>query len=86
MTGTSRPTLREVERRLAEEEATAELSVHLSDRGGRVVVDGQVASEASRRAVLDRVGALLPGLEVVDQLTCAEETLGGPPRAPEDLR
>lgn len=86
MSGPTRPTLRDVERRLAEEEATAELSVHLADHGGRVVVDGQVASEASRRAVLDRVRSLLPDVEVVDQLSCAEETLGGPPRAPEDLR
>jgi hypothetical protein len=84
MTGS--PTLRDVERRLAEEDATAELSVHLTDRGGRVVVNGQVASEASRRAVLDRVAGLLPGTEVVDQLSCAEESLSGPPHGPEELR
>jgi hypothetical protein len=86
MTSTTRTTLREVERRLAEEESTAELGVHLSERGGRVVIDGQVASETSHRAVLDLVGALLPGVEIVDQLTCAEETLAGPPRPAEDLR
>lgn len=83
---TSRPSLRDVERHLAEEDATAELGVHLSERGDRVAVHGQVASEASRTAVLDRVRELLPDVEVIDQLTCAEETLGGPPRPPEDLR
>lgn len=83
---TSRPTLRDVERCLAEEEATAELSVHLSERRDMVVVHGQVASEATRRAVLDRVAELLPGCEVVDQLTCAEATLAEPPRAAEELR
>lgn len=68
-----------IERRLAEESETAELGVHLSEHGDRVFVTGQVASEASRRAVLDRVAALCPGQQVVDQLTCAEGTLGDPP-------
>ncbi len=76
----------DVERRLAEEAGTAELGVHLSRRGGRIVVEGEVASEASRRAVLDRVAALCPGEQVVDQLTCAEETLDHPPRPSEQLR
>ncbi len=78
--------LRDVERRLAEEEGTAELGVRLSRHGDRVVVTGEVASDASRRAVLGRVAALCAGTEVVDQLTCAEETLGQPPRPSEDLR
>lgn len=83
---TRRPTLRDVERHLADEDATAELGVHLGERGDRVAVHGQVASEASRVAVLDRVRELLPGTEIVDELTCAEDTLDGPPRAPEELR
>ncbi|MCK0113597.1 BON domain-containing protein [Ornithinimicrobium sp. F0845] len=78
--------LKDIERRLAEEGETAELGVHLDQRGDRVFVTGQVASEASRRAVIDRVTALCPGHEVVDQLTCAERTLGDPPTTSEDLR
>ncbi len=84
MTGTYQ--LRDVERRLAEEAATAELGVHLSEHGRRVVVHGQVSSEASRRAVLGRVGELCPDREVVDELTCAEQTLSDPPHPAEDLR
>ncbi|WP_109473677.1 hypothetical protein [Ornithinimicrobium cavernae] len=78
--------LRDVERRLAEEEETAELGVHLSEHGGKVFVHGEVASEASRRAVLDRVSALCPGRAVIDQLTCAEQMLGQPPVSAEELR
>ena len=37
-------------------------------------------------ADLELVDSLLPDVQVVDQLTCAEETLAGPPRPPEDLR
>lgn len=79
-------TLRDVERRLAEEHGTAELGVHLEDRGGRLVVHGHVSSEDRRRAVLDRITELLPTAAVVDQLSCAEEHLGGVARPPEDLR
>lgn len=78
--------LKDVERRLAEEDATAELGVHLREHDGRVLVQGQVASESSRHAVLDRVAALLPGRAVVDRLTCTESTLGDRPRAAEELR
>lgn len=79
-------TLRDVERRLAEEEGTAELGVRLDDRRGKVVVHGHVSSEEGRRAVLARVGELLPDAEVVDELTCAEQHLAGGTRPPEDLR
>lgn len=84
MTGTYQ--LKDAERRLAEEAATAELGVRLSEHGGKVVVHGEVASDDSRRAVLERVASLCPGREVVDQLTCAEQTLSSPPHAAEDLR
>lgn len=84
MTGTYQ--LRDVERRLAEEAATAELGVHLAEHGTKVVVHGQVASEDSRRAVLERVADLCPGREVLDQLTCAEQTLSSPPHGAEELR
>ena len=78
-------TLRDVERRLAEEHGTAELGVHLEERGGRLVVQGHVSSEARRRAVLARIAELLPEAEVVDELSCAEEHLGGAARPPEEL-
>lgn len=84
MTGTYR--LKDVERRLAEEAGTAELGVHLTQHGDKVVVHGEVSSEGSRRAVLDRVADLCPGQEVVDELTCAERTLSSPPHPAEDLR
>lgn len=84
MTGTYQ--LKDVERRLAEEAATAELGVHLTEHGGKVVVHGAVCSEGSRRAVLDRVATLCPDREVVDELTCAEQTLSRPPHAAEELR
>jgi hypothetical protein len=78
--------LRDVERRLAEEAATAELGVHLTERGSHLVVQGLVASEQSRQAVLERVRALCPDHDVVDQLTCAEEALDQPPHRAEELR
>ncbi len=84
MTGTYQ--LKDVERRLAEEAGTAELCVHLTQHGDKVVVHGAVSSEDSRRAVLDRVASLCPAQEVVDELTCAEHTLSRPPQAAEDLR
>lgn len=84
MTGTYQ--LKDAERRLAEEAGTAELGVRLSEHAGKVVVHGEVSSEGSRRAVLDRVAALCPDREVVDELTCAEQTLSSPPHASEELR
>lgn len=84
MTGTYQ--LKDAERRLAEEAGTAELGVHLTQHGEKVVVHGEVCSEGSRLAVLDRVASLCPGLKVVDELTCAEQTLSRPPHAAEDLR
>lgn len=80
------PSLRDVERQLAEEDETAELGVHLSEHGDTVVVQGEVASHASLRAVLDRVRALRPDQEIIDQLTCVEDALDRTPRAAERLR
>lgn len=84
MTGTYQ--LKDVERRLAEEATTAELGVHLTQHGEKVVVHGEVSSEDSRRAVLERVSSLCPGRELVDELTCAEQTLSSPPHRSEELR
>jgi hypothetical protein len=84
MTGTYQ--LKDVERRLAEEAGTAELGIHLTEHGDKVVVHGEVSSEGSRQAVLERVRGLCPGREVVDELTCAEQTLSSPPHGAEELR
>ena len=84
MTGTYE--LKDAERRLAEEAGTAELGVHLSEHGDKIVVQGEVASDDSRVAVLERVAALCPGREVVDELTCAQQTLSSPPHGSEELR
>lgn len=78
--------LKEVERRLAEEVETAELGVRLSEHGHRIYVHGAVASEVTRQSIRRRVEELCPGREIVDELTCAEETLGQPPTTSEQLR
>lgn len=78
--------LKDIERRLGEEVDTAELGVQLSEHGRRIYVHGAVASEGTRRSILRRVEELCPGREVVDELTCAEETLSDPPRSSEELR
>ena len=78
--------LRDVERRLAEDERTSELGVHLAEAGGRLFVRGQVSSEAGRQAVLAVIAEMCPGTEVADEMTCDEESLGRRPETAEDIR
>jgi hypothetical protein len=78
--------LKELERTLAEDEATAELGVRLSAVGDRVLVRGNVASAQRREEVLARVSQQCGGLAVVDELTCAEADLAQAPGPAEELR
>lgn len=77
--------LKDVERRICDDDGAAELGVHLSVRGDHLVVDGQVSSAAGRERVLAMVAECC-GLAVIDQLTVAEDTLDRPPAGAEDLR
>jgi hypothetical protein len=78
--------LRHVEQRLAEDERTAELGVHLRESSGRIFLGGQVASEAGREHVLELVRELCPDCDVVDELTCADATLAEGPGDAEVIR
>jgi hypothetical protein len=78
--------LKELERTLAEDDATAELGVRLSAVGDRVFVRGNVASTQLREDVLARVARHCGGLAVVDELTCAEAELAQAPGPAEELR
>lgn len=78
--------LRDVERRLAEDERTSELGVQLAQHGGRLFVRGQVASDAARQAVLEVVGEMCPGSDVVDEMSSAEESLARAPERAEEIR
>lgn len=78
--------LRDVERRLAEDERTSELGVHLAEHGGRLFVQGTVAGEAAKQAVLEVVAEQCPDCQVVDELACEEATLGTAPRPAEEIR
>lgn len=75
-----------VEQRLAEDDRTSELGVHLRRVGDRLHVTGQVASEAGRSRVLEVVRQECPGVEVVDELTCTDRTLGERPEGSEVIR
>lgn len=77
--------LRELERRLAEDEATTELGVQLVRAGAHVVVRGRVSSSQARQRVLATVGQACPGVQVIDELSCEETTLSGGPAEPEDI-
>ncbi|MFN8075179.1 MAG: hypothetical protein U0Q15_07125 [Kineosporiaceae bacterium] len=77
--------LKDLERRICDDDGASELGVHLSVRGDHLVVDGQVASAQGRTRVLELVEGCC-GLPVLDQLTVAADTLDRPPAAAEELR
>ena len=68
--------------RSAEDETTAELSIHLGLHGGRLFVRGDVASDERRRAVLDLVHEHCGDVPIVDELTVAAEGLAHAARPP----
>lgn len=83
--------LRELERRLVDDERTHELTVHLRVSGGRIVAEGDVATDQRRRAILHVLAENAAGMPVTDQLTVSAEPVAGatrpervapPPQAP----
>ena len=78
--------LKQIERHICEDERTAELGVQLSVHGGRVFVQGGVASARSRDQVLAVVAEHCPDAEIVDGLTIAEDGLGQAPTHREEIR
>jgi hypothetical protein len=78
--------LRDVERRLAEDERTSELGVQLTEHGGRLFVRGQVSSEAAREAVLSVIREMCPESDVVDEMSCTEGSLSQGPQTAEEIR
>lgn len=77
--------LRHIEERLAEDERTAELGIHVEERGSRLFLRGCVSAEERRDAVLVVVRELCPGREVVDEMSCSESTLGREPDHVEEI-
>ncbi len=72
-----------IQRHLAENPETAELGVRAAVHAGAVFLSGDVASAQRRERIVAAVRALLPDLEVHDELavTCAD-----PPVTREELR
>ncbi len=63
---------------IAKDERLAELHVHVTVRGRRVTLTGEVATEERRRALYEVTAALVPDCEVVNQTTVAP--LGDTPK------
>lgn len=78
--------LKEVERKICDDARLGELNVHLSVRGERIYVQGDVSSAAGRQAVLDLVHDSCPQCSVVDELTVEEDGLSTPPTSSEEIR
>jgi osmotically-inducible protein OsmY len=83
--GTDDPVYTEgrIQRHLAENPDTAELGVRIAVHPAAVFLTGDVASEQRRERIVAAVRALVPALEVRDELavTCAD-----PPMTRETLR
>jgi hypothetical protein len=69
---------RRLEKALADDARTHELGVRLTVAGDHLVVQGEVASDERRRAVLDVVHDLEPSIPVTDHLTISGEALDPP--------
>lgn len=77
--------LKEVERLLAEDDGTSELQIQLGMAGGRLVVQGRVASAERRERVLATVREHCPGVVVVDELGTDDDTLARAPETSEGI-
>jgi hypothetical protein len=77
--------LREIERRLCDDERIAELNVHLSEHGGRVFVRGDVSGDDRRDRVLALVREACPGTDVVDELVVGADGLARTPDHREEI-
>lgn len=84
--------LRELERRLVDDPRTHEMTVRLRMSGGRIVAEGDVATEERRREILEVLGENDAGVPVIDQLVVSAqpvaraadpETVPPPPQTPE---
>jgi len=78
--------LRELERRLAEDDATAELGVHVHQAGSQLIVHGWVSSSQARTRMLAAVREGCPGMPIIDELTSQDSTLSGGPAPSEEIR
>lgn len=65
--------INQLERALAGDERTHELGIRLRLAGDRVIADGEVASEARRRQVIQVLEEQETGLAISDQLTLSAE-------------
>lgn len=77
--------LKEIERAICEDERTAELGVHLTLRGGRVFVRGDVAGAERRRQVLAVVRERCGDVPIVDEVTVVEDALAQAPDHREEI-
>lgn len=67
--------INQLERALAGDERTHELGIRLRLAGDRVIADGEVASEARRRQVIQVLEEQETGLTISDQLTLSAESV-----------
>lgn len=86
---------RRLEKALVDDERTHELGIHVHVRSGRLIAQGEVASEERRQRVLEVLREHAPDHEIADQLTLSAEPVTpspghehidgqGPVRAPAD--
>lgn len=78
--------LRAIEQKLAEDDRTHELGIHLRQRGERLFVSGTVGSEESRASVLQIIREAADGHEIVDDLVCSQSELSQVPETSEEIR
>lgn len=78
--------LKDLERRICEDERITDLGVRLSVRGGRIVVQGTLASSTRRDAVLALIHEACPDCPVVDEMRSADGELSTPPHGAEVIR
>ncbi|WP_088285008.1 hypothetical protein [Kineosporia sp. A_224] len=78
--------LKDVERRICEDDRITEMGVRLSVRGARIVVQGTVASPSRRDDVLALVRAACPRCPVLDEMRLTDGDLSTPPHGAEVIR
>jgi hypothetical protein len=78
--------LKDLERRICEDDRITDLGVQLSVRGGRIVVQGALASSTRRDVVLALIHEACPDCPVVDETRCAGAELSTPPHGAEVIR
>lgn len=70
---------RRLEKALVDDPRTNELGIRIHAHDGRIIAQGEVASDERRQRVLDVLHELEPDLHITDQLTLSAEPVSQPP-------